>query len=53
MLITVITEAETVRYRFTANIGEFKLSYFLKLKLVLTLFNYLRLTHSPSALVVV
>jgi hypothetical protein len=51
MLFTDITEAEPVRCRYTANIVEFILSYFLKLKFVLTLFNHLRLTSSPSALV--
>jgi len=49
MLITDITEVQTVRCRYTANIVEYILSYFLKLKLFLTLFNHLRLTPSPSA----
>ena len=47
MLITDIREAGTVQCRYTANRVEFILSYFLKLKFVLTLFNHLHLTPSP------
>jgi len=47
ILITDVTEAETVPCRYTANRVEFILSYFLKLKFFLTFFNHLRLTPTP------